>query len=112
MQRPEPEPMPGYGQLLRRGYRSLAGAARGCADCGWELSRRTWADHAHLAWGEALLCLLCAAGWTLLRHAAARRLFRVSALPCPATAPGPHARPSLSPSRHASGGIPHHADAA
>ena len=47
--------MPGYGQLLRRGYGSLAAAARGCADCGWELSRRTWAENAHLRWGEVLL---------------------------------------------------------
>lgn len=77
-----PEPMPGYGQLLRRGYGSLAAAARGCADCGWELSRRTWAENAHLRWGEVLLCGLCALGWTVLRRAAARRVFRVSTGGC------------------------------
>lgn len=76
------EPMPGYGQLLRRGYGSLAAAVRGCADCGWELSRRTWAENAHLRWGEVLLCGLCALGWTVLRRAAARRVFRVSTAGC------------------------------
>ncbi|KAM6395851.1 ceramide synthase 1 [Rhynochetos jubatus] len=73
---PPPEPMPGYGQLLRRGYGSLAGAVRGCGDCGWELARRSWAENAHLGWGEVLLCALGALGWTALRRAAARTLFR------------------------------------
>ncbi|XP_042650026.1 ceramide synthase 1 [Tyto alba] len=73
---PPPEPMPGYGQLLRRAYGSLAEAVRGCGDCGWELTRRTWAENAHLGWGEVLLCGLCALGWTALRRAAARRVFR------------------------------------
>lgn len=73
-----PEPMPGYGQLLRRGYGSVAEAVRGCGDCGWELASRTWAENAYLGWGEVLLCGLCALGWTALRRAAARRVFRVS----------------------------------
>ncbi|KAM9111859.1 ceramide synthase 1 [Pangshura tecta] len=73
---PRPEPMPGYGQLLQRGYRSLAGAVRSCTDCGWELSRRTWAENASLGWSEPLLCLLCAIGWTWLRRAACGCLFR------------------------------------
>uniref|UniRef100_A0A8D0GXZ2 Ceramide synthase 1 n=1 Tax=Sphenodon punctatus TaxID=8508 RepID=A0A8D0GXZ2_SPHPU len=77
MQR-QPEPMPDYGQLLRRGYRSLAGAVRDCTDCGWELSRRTWAENVSLAWSETLLCLLGAIGWTLLRRAASSSLFQVS----------------------------------
>ncbi|XP_035204280.1 ceramide synthase 1 [Oxyura jamaicensis] len=82
MQQPEPvaepvaEPMPGYGQLLRLGYGSLAAAVRSCNDCGWELARTTWAENAHLGWGEVLLCGLGALGWTALRRAAARRLFR------------------------------------
>ncbi|XP_054837527.1 ceramide synthase 1 [Eublepharis macularius] len=71
-----PEPMPGYEELVRRSYRSLAGALRGCTDCGWELTRRTWAENARLAWSEALLCLLCAVGWTVARRAASRCLFR------------------------------------
>lgn len=78
---PVPEPMPGYGQLLRRGYGSLAGAVRGCGDCGWELARRSWAENAHLGWAELLLCGLCALGWTALRRTAARWVFRVSAGP-------------------------------
>lgn len=79
MQQTEPvaEPMPGYGQLLRLGYGSLAAAVRSCNDCGWELARTTWAENAHLGWGEVLLCGLAALGWTALRRAAARRLFRV-----------------------------------
>lgn len=73
-----PEPMPSYEQLVRRSYRSLVGALRSCTDCGWELSRRTWAENARLAWTEALLFLLCAVGWTLARRVAARYFFRVS----------------------------------
>ncbi|XP_056368891.1 ceramide synthase 1 [Oenanthe melanoleuca] len=73
---PPPEPMPGYGELLRRAYGSLAAAARGCEDCGWELARRTWAESAHLGWAEVLLCGICALGWTALRRACSRRLFR------------------------------------
>ncbi|KAL9824283.1 ceramide synthase 1 [Geothlypis trichas] len=73
---PPPEPMPGYGELLRRGYGSLAAAARGCGDCGWELALRTWAENAHLGWAEVLLCGICALGWTALRRACSRRLFR------------------------------------
>ncbi|XP_064252702.1 ceramide synthase 1 isoform X1 [Passer domesticus] len=73
---PPPEPMPGYGELLRRGYGSLAAAARSCGDCGWELALRTWAENAHLGWAEVLLCGLCALGWTALRRACSRRLFR------------------------------------
>ncbi|XP_027560254.1 ceramide synthase 1 [Neopelma chrysocephalum] len=73
---PPPEPMPGYGTLLRRGYGSLATAARGCGDCGWELARRTWAENAHLGWAEVLLCGLCALGWTALRCACSRSIFR------------------------------------
>lgn len=75
---PAPEPMPGYGQLLKRGYGSLTEAIKACGDCGWELSRRTWTENAYLGWGEVLLCGLCALGWTVLRRAAARRLFGVS----------------------------------
>ncbi|XP_077644995.1 ceramide synthase 1 isoform X2 [Lonchura striata] len=73
---PPPEPMPGYGELLRRGYGSLAAAARSCGDCGWRLALRTWAENAHLGWAEVLLCGLCALGWTALRRACSRRLFR------------------------------------
>ncbi|XP_017693655.1 PREDICTED: ceramide synthase 1 [Lepidothrix coronata] len=73
---PPPEPMPGYGTLLRRGYGSLAEAARSCGDCGWELARRTWAENAHLGWAEVLLCGLCALGWTALRCACSRSIFR------------------------------------
>uniref|UniRef100_A0A8C3UB69 Ceramide synthase 1 n=1 Tax=Catharus ustulatus TaxID=91951 RepID=A0A8C3UB69_CATUS len=73
---PPPEPMPGYGELLRRAFGSLVGAARGCEDCGWELARRTWAENAHLGWAEVLLCGICALGWTALRRACSRRLFR------------------------------------
>ncbi|XP_030396349.1 ceramide synthase 1 isoform X2 [Gopherus evgoodei] len=73
---PRPEPMPGYGQLLQRCYRGLAGAVRSCTDCGWELSRRSWAENASLACSETLLCLLCAIGWTWLRRAASGCLFR------------------------------------
>ncbi|XP_072834048.2 ceramide synthase 1 isoform X1 [Pogona vitticeps] len=68
--------MPSYEQLVRRSYGSLSGALRGCGECGWDLARRTWAEHASLAWSEALLALLCALGWTLARRAAARRLLR------------------------------------
>lgn len=75
---PAPEPMPGYGQLLKRGYGSLTEAIKACGDCGWELSRQTWTENAYLGWGEVLLCGLCALGWTVLRRAAARRLFGVS----------------------------------
>ncbi|KAL8177730.1 UNVERIFIED_CONTAM: hypothetical protein K2H54_017527 [Gekko kuhli] len=71
-----PEPMPGYEELVLRSYRSLAGALRGCSDCGWELSRRTWAENARLAWSEPLLCLVCAVGWTVARQAASRCFFR------------------------------------
>ncbi|XP_057241815.1 ceramide synthase 1 [Malurus melanocephalus] len=73
---PPPEPMPGYGELLRRGYGSLAAAARGCGDCGWERARRSWAENAHLGWPEVLLCGICALAWTALRRACSRRLFR------------------------------------
>ncbi|XP_054142585.1 ceramide synthase 1 [Melozone crissalis] len=73
---PPPEPMPGYGELLRRGLGSLAAAARGCGDCGWERALRTWADNAHLGWAELLLCAICALGWTALRRACSRRLLR------------------------------------
>ncbi|KAK9409095.1 ceramide synthase 1 [Crotalus adamanteus] len=73
-----PEPMPSYEQLVRRSYRSLVGALRSCTDCGWELSRRTWAENARLAWTEALLFLLCAVGWTIARRVASRYFFRVS----------------------------------
>ncbi|XP_061456499.1 ceramide synthase 1 isoform X2 [Rhineura floridana] len=52
--------LPGYEQLVRLGYRSLAGTLRSCTDCGWELARRTWAENARLAWSEALLWGLCA----------------------------------------------------
>ncbi|KAJ7308382.1 hypothetical protein JRQ81_008922 [Phrynocephalus forsythii] len=76
--RAPPHPMPTYGQLVRRGYGSLSGALRGCGHCGWELARRTWAEHGGLAWGEALLALLCALGWTLGRRAATRGILRVS----------------------------------
>ncbi|XP_039178053.1 ceramide synthase 1 isoform X1 [Crotalus tigris] len=71
-----PEPMPSYEQLVRRSYRSLVGALRSCTDCGWELSRRTWAENARLAWTEALLFLLCAVGWTVARRVASRYFFR------------------------------------
>ncbi|XP_044311955.1 ceramide synthase 1 isoform X2 [Varanus komodoensis] len=73
---PPVEPMPGYGELVRRSYGSLAEAVRGCGGCGWELSRRTWSESARLAWSEPLLCLFCAVGWTVARRAASRRLFR------------------------------------
>ncbi|XP_068923868.1 ceramide synthase 1 [Petaurus breviceps papuanus] len=79
---PMPEPMPGYAQLLQRSYRSLLDAARGCADCGWERSRRSWAQHAHLAAAELLLLLLAGLAWTALRKAAAARLFRPLARWC------------------------------
>ncbi|XP_066492117.1 ceramide synthase 1 [Tiliqua scincoides] len=71
-----PEPTPSYEELVWRSYRSLAGALRGCTDCGWELSRRTWAENARLAWSELFLCLLCTFGWTILRRAATRHLFQ------------------------------------
>ncbi|XP_028908079.1 ceramide synthase 1 [Ornithorhynchus anatinus] len=77
-----PEPMPGYGQLVRLSYRSLVEAARGCADCGWELSRRSWAEHAHLAGPELLLFVLGVLGWTALRRAASACLFRPLAQWC------------------------------
>ncbi|XP_053153257.1 ceramide synthase 1 isoform X2 [Hemicordylus capensis] len=70
------EPMPGYEELVRRSYASLAGALRGCSDCGWERARRAWAESVCLSWGEPLLCLLGALALTLLRRAATRRLFQ------------------------------------
>lgn len=74
-----PEPMPSYAQLVQRSWGSALAAARGCADCGWGLARRGLAEHAHLAPPELLLLALGALGWTALRSAATKRLFRVSA---------------------------------
>ncbi|KAM6167874.1 ceramide synthase 1 [Erethizon dorsatum] len=77
-----PEPMPSYAQLVTRGWGSALAAARGCADCGWGLTRRGLAEHAHLAPPELLLLALCALGWTALRSAATARLFRPLAKQC------------------------------
>nr|XP_044998428.1 ceramide synthase 1 [Jaculus jaculus] len=77
-----PEPMPSYAQLLQRSWGSVLAAARGCTDCGWGLTRRGLAEHAHLAPAELLLGALCALGWTALRSVTTARLFRPLAKRC------------------------------
>ncbi|XP_048845265.1 ceramide synthase 1-like isoform X2 [Brienomyrus brachyistius] len=63
----EGEPMPGYAELISRGYAVMLAALKGCTDCGWELSRSTLMTNAHITWVELALFLLCTVFWTAMR---------------------------------------------
>ncbi|XP_048469894.1 uncharacterized protein cers1 [Rhincodon typus] len=70
------QPMPGYGELLEKGFSRMNTAMAECTDCGFELSKRTLLENASLTVNEGFLFLICAVAWTLLRKAASRYLFQ------------------------------------
>ncbi|XP_043577341.1 ceramide synthase 1 isoform X2 [Chiloscyllium plagiosum] len=76
------QPMPGYGELLVKGFSRMNTAIAECTDCGFELSKRTLLENASLTATEGLLFLICAVAWTLLRKATSRYLFQPLARWC------------------------------
>ncbi|MBN3303153.1 CERS1 synthase, partial [Amia calva] len=68
--------MPGYAELVLKGYATMLSAYQDCSSCGWELSKRTLLDNASLTRAEVALFLLCALGWTVLRQVLSACLFR------------------------------------
>ncbi|XP_048416165.2 ceramide synthase 1 [Stegostoma tigrinum] len=76
------QPMPGYGELLEKGFSRMNTAIAECTDCGFELSKRTLLENASLTVTEGFLFLICAVAWTLLRKAASRYLFQPLARWC------------------------------
>ncbi|GCC42520.1 hypothetical protein chiPu_0026508, partial [Chiloscyllium punctatum] len=70
------QPMPGYGELLVKGFSRMNTAIAECTDCGFELSKRTLLENASLTATEGLFFLICAVAWTLLRKATSRYLFQ------------------------------------
>ncbi|XP_028299953.1 ceramide synthase 1 [Gouania willdenowi] len=78
----EVEPMPGYLDLICRASTVMLGAWRNCAECGLELSRRTFLDNAFINWTEIALFLFCAYLWTQVRQGLTESLFKPLARWC------------------------------
>lgn len=71
------EPMPGYLELLTKGFAAMLGAWRDCADCGLRFSKQTLLDNAHITWTEIGLFVFCAFLWTMVRWGLTECLFKV-----------------------------------
>ncbi|KAG9350675.1 hypothetical protein JZ751_024564 [Albula glossodonta] len=70
------EPMPGYIELITRGYAVMVSALKDCNACGLENSKRTLLDNAYITWVEIGLFLLCAVMWTMMRRGLTECLFK------------------------------------
>uniref|UniRef100_A0A3P9J3W1 Ceramide synthase 1 n=1 Tax=Oryzias latipes TaxID=8090 RepID=A0A3P9J3W1_ORYLA len=76
------EPMPGYLELLTKGFAAMLGAWRDCANCGLRFSKQTLLDNAHITWTEIGLFLFCAFLWTMVRWGLTECLFKPLAQRC------------------------------
>ncbi|XP_072560409.1 ceramide synthase 1-like [Paramormyrops kingsleyae] len=72
----EGEPMPGYAELISRGYAVMLAALKDCTECGWQLSRKTLMTNAHITWAELALFLLCTVFWTAMRRGMTAYVFQ------------------------------------
>ncbi|KAG5850768.1 ceramide synthase 1 [Anguilla rostrata] len=70
------EPMPGYIELITRGYAVMASALKDCSACGLELSKSTLLDNAYITWVEIGLFFVCAVMWTVMRRGLTACLFK------------------------------------
>ncbi|KAJ8277355.1 hypothetical protein GJAV_G00074290 [Gymnothorax javanicus] len=70
------EPMPGYVELISRGYTVMVSTLKDCGDCGLELSRRTLLNNANITWIEIGLFFMCAVMWTVLRRGLTTYIFK------------------------------------
>ncbi|KAJ8408242.1 hypothetical protein AAFF_G00256560 [Aldrovandia affinis] len=70
------EPMPGYIELVTRGYAVMVGALQDCGACGLELASRTLLDNAYITWVEIGLFFMCTVMWTTMRRGLTARLFK------------------------------------
>eukprot|EP00062_Callorhinchus_milii_P013578 gi/632961821/ref/XP_007896972.1/ PREDICTED: ceramide synthase 1 [Callorhinchus milii] len=68
--------MPGYAEMLAKSLGSLTAACVECRGCGFDLTRRTFVQHCCLSATDALLFVLCAVTWTLLRKATTSCFFQ------------------------------------